>query len=108
MVDSAIQRVVQSYLQNLSALGIPVERGIIFGSHARGSATIWSDIDLLVISSRFDAPRTREVLNMLWRAAAREDARIEPVPCGKIEWESSTESAIVEVARREGLEVAAL
>lgn len=106
MVDSAIQQVAQSYLQSLCALGIPVERGIIFGSYARGSATPWSDIDLLVVSSRFDAPRTREVVNMLWRTAAREDARIEPVPCGKIEWESSTDSAIVEVARREGLLVA--
>ena len=105
MADSTIMRIAQCYLQKLTESGIPVDRGVIFGSHARGSATTWSDIDLLVVSSRFDSQRTREELNVLWRSAAREDARIEPVPCGKNEWETGTDSAIVEIARREGLEV---
>ncbi len=61
--------------------------------------------DLLVVSPRFDAPRTREDLNMLWRIAAHEDSRIEPIPCGSIEWERNEESAIIEVARRQGEEV---
>lgn len=61
---------------------------------------------MLVISPRFDAPRTREDLNMLWRLAAQEDSRIEPIPCGSIEWKTNTESAIIEVARREGEVVA--
>lgn len=105
MVDPAIHRIAENYLQRLSALGVPVERGVIFGSHVRGTATAWSDIDLLVVSPRFDAPRTREDLNLLWRTAACEDARIEPLPCGSGEWETGRESAIVEVARREGEEV---
>jgi predicted nucleotidyltransferase len=105
MADITIHRIAQHYLQRLVALGIPVERGIIFGSHSRGEATTWSDIDLLVVSPQFDCPRTREHLNLLWRVAAREDARIEPIPCGSVEWNGSLDSAIIEVARREGEEV---
>lgn len=106
MADPTIHRIVQHFLQSLAGMGIPIDRGVIFGSHARGTATTWSDIDLLVVSPRFDSPRTREDLNVLWRVAAREDSRIEPIPCGSIEWRTSTESAIVEVARREGEMVA--
>ena len=105
MADISIHRIAKQYLQRLIVLGIPVERGIIFGSHARGEATQWSDIDLLVVSPRFDGQRSREHLNLLWRVAAHEDARIEPIPCGSAEWTNSLESAIVEVARREGEEV---
>ncbi|MBI5558676.1 MAG: nucleotidyltransferase domain-containing protein [Deltaproteobacteria bacterium] len=107
MADSAIYRLAQNYLKRLIAIGIPVEYGIIYGSHARGQATKWSDIDLLVVSPRFYGPRTREDLNLLWRVAAREDSRIEPIPCGSIEWERSRESALIEAGRREGIKVAA-
>jgi predicted nucleotidyltransferase len=102
MLNPKISSITQKYLQRLAAMGIPVELGVIFGSHARGEATQWSDIDLLVVSPRFDGPRTREDINILWRIAAREDSRIEPLPCGSEEWRTSEISAIVEVARREG------
>ena len=105
MLNPSISAITQKYLQRLAVMGIPVERGVIFGSHARGEATQWSDIDLLVVSPRFDGPRTREDINILWRIAAREDSRIEPLPCGSEEWLKGEKSAIVEVARREGMEV---
>jgi predicted nucleotidyltransferase len=105
MVDATIPRIARRYLQRLASLGIAVERGVIFGSHARGEASQWSDIDLIVVSPRFDTPRTREDLNLLWRAAVREDSRIEPIPCGSKEWLEDKTSAIVEMARREGKEL---
>ena len=46
---------IQRYVTALEARGIPVERVILFGSHASGRARIWSDIDLAVISPTFDA-----------------------------------------------------
>jgi hypothetical protein len=42
---------------------------------------------------------------MLWRAAARTDVRIEPIPCGEKQWETDDESAIIEIARREGRKI---
>jgi hypothetical protein len=39
---------------------------------------------------------------MLWHVAADTDSRIEPLPCGEKEWETDDESAIIEIARREG------
>lgn len=102
MVEPEIRRITQAYLMELCASGISVNSAVVFGSRARGQSTAWSDIDMLVISPSFDGPRTREDLNRLWRVAANVDARIEPLPCGVIEWETGRESALVETARREG------
>jgi len=61
-----------------------------------------SDIDLLVVSPRFDRSYTRRHVNILWHAAADTDYRIEPIPCGVEQWETDDSSAIIEIARREG------
>ena len=107
MLDESIVESVQAYLRHLRKEGLAVSFGVVFGSHATGAATEWSDIDLLVVSPKFDEPITREDVNHLWHVAARVDARIEPVPCGERQWEEDTTRAIVEIARREGQRVAA-
>jgi predicted nucleotidyltransferase len=52
--------VIRRYVSALEARGIPVERVILFGSHASGQARMWSDIDLAVISPKFDSPSLLE------------------------------------------------
>ena len=44
----------------------------------------------------------RRDIDLLWRLAAKEDSRIEPIPCGERQWDEDVSSAIVEIARREG------
>ena len=102
MVDPSVVKSVQNYLKFLSSEGIAVRFGIIFGSHATGLADHWSDIDVLVVSPRFDDPRNRRDVDLLWRIAAKADSRIEPIPCGERQWSEDVSSAIVEIARREG------
>jgi predicted nucleotidyltransferase len=102
MVDAAIVNAVRDYLQALRDYGLDVRFGVVFGSWSRGTASEWSDIDLLVISPRFDDLRDRQDVDLLWRLAARSDSRIEPIPCGERQWREDTSSAVVEIARREG------
>jgi hypothetical protein len=107
MVDVAIVTSVRKYLHELQAEGIDVRFGVIFGSWATGKAGQWSDIDLLVVSPRFDGSFPRQDVDLLWCVAARTDSRIEPIPCGQKQWEEGTDSAVVEIARRQGEQVAA-
>ena len=102
MVDRTIVKTVQNYLKAVQREGVAVRFGIVFGSHATGRSNPWSDIDLLVVSPLFDAPRNRRDVDLLWRLAARSDSRIEPIPCGEHQWDEDSSSAIVEIARREG------
>jgi uncharacterized protein len=49
-----ITTLIRRYIATLEARGIPVERVILFGSHASGHPDEWSDIDIAVISPKFD------------------------------------------------------
>jgi len=106
MVEQSIVSVVRNYLQSLRPLGVEVNFGVVFGSYAVGRADKWSDIDLVVVSPRFDGPRTRQDINLLWHQAARIDSRIEPIACGENQWREDDSSAIIEIARREGTQIA--
>ncbi|HHC23962.1 MAG TPA: nucleotidyltransferase domain-containing protein [Desulfobacterales bacterium] len=103
MAEESVITSVRKYLNELLRAGIPVRFGIMFGSHARKDTHRWSDIDLLVVSSRYDESYSREDINMLWRTAARTDNRIEPVPVGLNRWATDDGSTIIETARREGI-----
>jgi predicted nucleotidyltransferase len=105
MAEESVIISVKKYLNELIKLGIPVQYGILFGSYASSRADRWSDIDLLIISSRYDEKYNREDINLLWRTAARTDSRIEPVPVGLKRWETDDESTIIEAARREGIQI---
>ena len=105
MVESTIANVIRQYLAALLAVGIHARRAVLFGSFAKGQAGRWSDIDLVVIAPEFDGPRDISLIKSLWRATAS-DSRIEPIPCGEKEWETDQTRPILEIARREGVEIA--
>jgi predicted nucleotidyltransferase len=94
---------ISQYLAVVRAAGIQVQRAILFGSYARGTAGPWSDIDLVIIAPELDAPDTRRLADKLWELRAVTDSRIEPVPCGQREWETDGTRPILEIARREGV-----
>ena len=102
MVDESVVTVVRSYMRALRDHKLMVRFGVVFGSQARGWSDEWGDIDLLVVSPRFDGQRSRQDVDLLWRLAARTDSRIEPIPCGERQWREDNSSAIIEIARREG------
>jgi predicted nucleotidyltransferase len=102
VADREVVDSTQRYLRKLQEQGVPISFAVVFGSQARGDAHQWSDIDLLVVSPRFDEAMRGEDKKLLWRVAARTDSRIEPIPCGERQWIEDTASAIIEIARREG------
>jgi uncharacterized protein len=107
MVRQSIEIIVRQYLQAASKAGIHARRAIIFGSQAKGSADEWSDIDLIVIAPELEPPTDRQLINKLWELRAFTDSRVEPIPCGEKEWETDQSRPIIEIARREGIEVLA-
>ena len=107
MVKPTVIEGVQTYLHGLHRQGLEISFGVVFGSQATGSADDLSDIDLLVVSPQFDIEIDREAINHLWRVAARSDSRIEPIACGKKQWEQdSSTNPIIDIARRQGQVIA--
>jgi len=105
LVDEAILRSIQAYLRVLENDGLPVRFGVLFGSQVKGKANKFSDIDLLVVSPKYDLRRSLEDMADLFELTATTDYRIEPIPCGERQWEEDDESAIIEIARREGIRI---
>jgi len=106
MVENTVIEAVKKYLAALPRVGIHARRAILFGSFACGRADEYSDIDLIVIAPEFDGSREISLVKGLWRATAS-DNRIEPIPCGEHEWETDQSRPILEIARREGIIIAA-
>jgi predicted nucleotidyltransferase len=106
MVGQPVDVAVRHYLQALAEAGIHARRAVLFGSHAKGMADQWSDIDLVVIAPELEPPADRRLVDKLWEVRATTDSRVEPIPCGEREWETDGSRPILEIARREGVPVA--
>ncbi len=102
MADKTIVKSIQKYLRAVKQKGIPVKYGVLFGSYARGQQHEWSDIDLLVVSPRYDKKWTHKDWAKLWLIAAHTDVRIEPIPVGEKQFKNDKDSMIIIIARREG------
>ncbi len=105
-IEESVIGVVRRYLAVLPSLGIHARRAVLFGSFARGKADEYSDIDLIVIAPEFDGSREIPLVEALWQATTS-DNRIEPIPCGEQEWETDQSRPVLEIARREGIVIAA-
>ncbi len=68
---SSITRIIEAYKDSLLNFGIHVQKVILFGSHAKGAAHQFSDIDLIVVSNDFRSMNLRQRLEILGIAAAR-------------------------------------
>jgi predicted nucleotidyltransferase len=105
LVEPAVVEVIRSYLAAVRNAGIAVDRAVLFGSYARGEARPDSDLDLLVIAAEFDQACDRRKVELLWELRARTDSRIEPLAVGERQWREDCGSPIIEIARREGVEI---
>jgi len=102
MVDKSVVMILKDYLFKLKEAGYEDCFAVVYGSQVTGRTDSWSDIDLLVVCSLFDHGIRRSDVNMLWRIAASTDSRIEPVPVGKVQYDTDDGNAIIEIARRNG------
>ena len=107
MVAEPIVTSVRSYLRALKEAGLEASFAVVFGSQACGATDRWSDIDVVIVAPALDGGADARTVGLLWRVAARTDSRIEPIPCGTRQWEQDDTSVLLEVARREGVRIAA-
>lgn len=53
-----IKKLARDYKKTLERAGYPVERIVLFGSYTKGHEHDWSDVDLLVVSKKFETHDT--------------------------------------------------
>jgi len=104
-VDEMVERVVKAIRKHL-----PDARIILFGSRARGDALKESDIDLIVVSKRFEGmhftDRATYVLKILWREGALPPVDVDLLCYTPEEFEERRrEISIVSEALKYGIEL---
>lgn len=104
MVDESIVEIIKRYLDVLRENGINAEKAVLFGSYARGESGKYSDIDILVIAEEFDRDRWSNE-DELFKLTRKADTRIQPIPVGARQFLEDNESVVIEMARREGIEI---
>jgi predicted nucleotidyltransferase len=71
--------IVRRYIRELEKNGYKITEVFLFGSHAKGTAQEWSDIDIAIVSPNFTGDRFKDSLKIT--PFRREiDVRIEPMP----------------------------
>lgn len=106
MVNPKVVKAVKEYLSELTSKGIVIKKAFIYGSHAKGTATPESDIDLMLVSPLFEN-ETDKYMPILWLSRIRTDNRIEPIVVSEKRFINDDVSPLIEIVRREGVEIAA-
>lgn len=104
MLQKDAINIVRQYVTNLNNGGILIYKAYIFGSYARNQATENSDIDVMLISDIFDTDDDI-ILSKPWSPKFRVDFRIEPIAIGRKRFQTDDSSPIIEIVKKEGLEI---
>ena len=76
---NTVYAAIQLFLDRVHKAGIPVSCAYMFGSHAKGTATEYSDIDVCIVSPQLGIDPIAELVK-LRQLAYPIDSRIEPIP----------------------------
>jgi hypothetical protein len=78
---------IEDFVRRLKR-AIRIERVILFGSHAKGLAREWSDIDLAVVSPDFDSMSSWDRQDLIARSTLGRAYRIAPIGFSSSEYHS--------------------
>lgn len=104
MVDQQIISSIKVYVNLLNREGFDISRVFLFGSFARGEANDTSDIDLMLLSESLNDDDVQKK-GRAWVLTRQVDSRIEPLLVSKKRFQSDEGSPILEIVRKEGLEL---
>ena len=104
MSQEEIVAILRRYIQLLNESGLSIEKAFLYGSYATNQATQESDIDVLLVSKSFDKPGI-ETKTLVWSLTRKIDTRIEPYTIGISKFFSDDISPLLQIVRREGIEI---
>ena len=104
MVKKKIRNTLKKFKRLLESDGLSVDKLLLYGSYARGTARKDSDIDVCVISKSFGKNRLNEKFYLLHKAP-KIDPRIEPVAFSTKDYRQNFVSPLLHQIRNEGIEI---
>lgn len=107
MISQRDRRLIERFKRLLHERRVPLHHLVLFGSRARGDATLESDYDVLVVVERLDRYIRTTVSRCAWEAGFDACLLIVPVVVTKDEIENSPfrSSLLMQAIRDEGVTI---
>lgn len=100
----SVKKIVRSYSEALRKNGVSFSRVYLFGSQAKGTPQLWSDIDVaVVVKKKSDMSFKKDM--KLWSVAPTVDARIEPILVAERDLYSDTPNPIAHEVYTTGIRI---
>jgi len=105
MARESIIEILKVYIQLLKKEGVRIDKAFLYGSYLTGNQTEESDIDLMLVSEQFDVSNDL-LAGKIWALTRNVNSRIEPYIVGSKKFENDEISPIIQIVKKEGLEIA--
>mgnify|MGYP003609433823 FL=1 len=104
MAKAEVIELLKKYILILNSNGIAVYKAFLFGSYSTNTATEASDIDVMIVSEKYDETDD-EVVGKIWKLTRLVNTKIEPFLIGKNKFISDDNSPLIEQIKRQGIEL---
>lgn len=96
---------VSEYVRILNESGLQIEKAFLFGSAARNEEREESDIDVMLVSRRFDDRSDDKAFGLIWRLTRKVDTRIEPFAVGLSRFDNDENLPLLQIVKKEGISI---
>ena len=104
MAQSEVIELLKNYIRILNAEGISVVKAYLFGSYSNNTATEASDIDVMIVSDRYDE-RDDIASGKTWSLTRKISTKIEPLLIGIKKFNEDKTSPLINMIKTKGIEI---
>ena len=104
MAKEEIIALIKKYVMLLNTEGLSVQKAFLFGSYSTGHETDLSDIDVMLVSDKFDESDDIAIGKM-WRLTKKINTKIEPFLVGIKKFRKDESSPLISTVKESGLEI---
>ncbi len=104
MAKTEVIELLKEYIILLNSNGISVYKAFLFGSYSTNTANDASDIDVMIVSEKYDESDD-EAVGKIWKLTRLVSTKIEPFLIGKNKYYSDDNSPLIEQIKRHGIEL---
>jgi predicted nucleotidyltransferase len=104
MAKKEVIELLKKYILLLNAEGISVSKAFLFGSYSNDSASDSSDIDVMIVSDKYD--ETNDLIaGKIWKLTRKINTKIEPFLIGLNKFKNDDTSPLISMIKDKGIEI---
>ena len=106
MARDEVIKLLKQYIDLLNAEGLSVYKAFLFGSYSKDMADSSSDIDVLIVSNKYDE-NDDLIIGKMWQLTKKINSKIEPFLIGVEKFKKDDISPLISDVKENGIELSA-